>query len=62
MIPKELADEIRLWSGEARFGNIQINFVNGKVRSWNLNQSVRPLNKSARSENTKVDATVAPKP
>ena len=35
MIPKQLQEAITLWQREARFGNIQINFVGGKIVNWN---------------------------
>jgi hypothetical protein len=39
MIPKKLIEEIKNWIKERKYGNVQINFVSGKIMSWNTFQS-----------------------
>lgn len=61
MVPKELISEIRKWISEGRYGNIQINFVRGQVKTWNLFQSIRPGTNGA-SVNADPKPQQAPKP
>lgn len=62
MVPKQLIEEIKTWFKNKRYGNIQLNFVNGTIRSWNLHQSVIPEKDSTTTQagttsNTNNDPT-----
>lgn len=52
MVPKQLIDEIRNWIKTKKYGNIQINFVNGRVLSWNLHMSIKPESQTSQSANS----------
>lgn len=41
MIPKKLLEEIIRWMREKKYGNIQINFSNGKIVNINRVESIR---------------------
>ena len=41
MIPAKLRDEIERWMAEGRYGNLQINFANGKIVNVNKSESFR---------------------
>ena len=41
MIPRRLSQEIDIWIREKKFGNIQINFVGGRITNINLLQSLK---------------------
>lgn len=41
MIPKKLLDEINRWIEEKKYGNIQINFAEGKIANINRTESIK---------------------
>lgn len=41
MIPKKLLDEIGRWMSERKYGNIQINFADGKIVNVNRVESIK---------------------
>ena len=41
MIPKRLQQEIEIWIREAKFGNLQINFVGGRITNINRTESLK---------------------
>lgn len=40
-IPKKLQEEISRWIDERRYGNLQINFQDGKIVNINVSQSIK---------------------
>lgn len=41
MIPRKLSNEIERWIREEKFGNIQINFVGGRITNVNRTESMK---------------------
>jgi len=41
MIPQKLTDEIEKWMKNRKYGNLQINFVDGKIMNVNRTESIR---------------------
>lgn len=41
MIPAKLRDEIERWISEGKYGNLQINFVAGKIVNVNRFESIK---------------------
>jgi len=41
MIPRKLTQEIERWIRESKFGNLQINFVGGKITNVNRTESLK---------------------
>ena len=41
MIPRRLVQEIEIWIREAKFGNLQINFVGGRITNINRTESLK---------------------
>ena len=50
MVPKLLIEEIKLWIRERKYGYIQINFVQGRIPSWNVFSSIRSIKKQVEPE------------
>lgn len=59
MIPKPLLDEINRWMTEGRYGNIQINFSNGKIVNYNITQSLKIQMLFTNNPETKLSGTVS---
>ena len=41
MIPKKLTDEIERWIMDKKYGNLQVNFVAGKIVNVNRTESLK---------------------
>jgi hypothetical protein len=40
-IPPEVKRHMEMWAKEKKFGNIQLNYVNGVIKSFNTAESLR---------------------
>jgi hypothetical protein len=58
MIPKSLLEEINRWITEKRYGNLQINFCNGKIVNVNRVESIKIDMLMGDNQDIKVTATI----
>jgi len=58
MIPHKLLAEINLWINEKRYGNIQINFLAGKIVNVNRTESVKVDSLAKNPSETKLSNTI----
>lgn len=59
MIPKKLIEEIERWISGRKYGNLQINFADGKIVNVNKVESVKVEFLVVNSPDTKIEAKAA---
>lgn len=59
MIPKKLLNEINKWINEKKYGNLQINFVQGRIVNVNRTESMKVEMLESINPNFRMTATIS---